>query len=328
MNLKNKRVAVTGGSGFLGKRIVRELEKKGAAVIVPRKKDYDFRNFESTNKFYESENPDILIHSAALYGGLGINQSMPADIYFYNRRMSDNIFQAAINQEEGKPRIEKLVAIGSACGYPSGLGTNMREELIWDGPIDKSVRNYGSIKREFENAAHVCRDQYGMNSVVLHLATLYGEGDTFNPERSHVPAALIRKFTEAKMQNKPFVNLWGVPGTIREFMYVGDAAEGIVRAAEMFGGVEGIEDHSKHTLNIGTGDGMTIDTLAKTIAKILDYRGKFKYDGKSAGQKEKALNTERMKKVLGWQPRTSLEDGLRKTIEWYIANKEEADKRF
>ncbi|MEM3091171.1 MAG: NAD-dependent epimerase/dehydratase family protein [Candidatus Pacearchaeota archaeon] len=325
--LKNKRIVVTGGTGFLGKRIVNLLEEKNAKVIVPRRKNYDLTNLEQTENLYEDFNPDILIHSAALYGGLAINERIPADIYDYNMRMMLNVFRASINYY-GEPKIEKLVTIGSACSYPGSLGRFMIEERMWDGPIDKSVRNYGTIKRLMETTGHVYRDQFGLHSINLQLATLYGEGDTFNPERSHVVAALIRKFVEAKMEKKPYVEIWGSPDSVREFMYVEDCAEGIVRALEIFDGVEEVSDQSKYTLNIGTGQPTTIDYLAKTIKEITEYSGDIIYNGKSSGVREKVLEVSRMKKILLWEPQTSLEEGLKKTIEWYIINKEEADKRF
>jgi GDP-L-fucose synthase len=328
MDLKNKTVAVSGGSGFLGRRIVQELEGKGANVIAPRSKDYDFRDENKTSEFFNTFKPDIFIHSAALYGGLGINESIPAEIYDYNMRMMLNVFKGAIDWSLGKPKIEKMVAIGSACGYPGRLGTNMREELMWEGPVDKSVMNYGTIKKLIETTGSVYRNQFGLNSINLQLATLYGENDTFNPQRSHVPAAFIRKFVEAKQNNASRVEHWGFPDQIREFMYVGDAAQGIVMALEKFDGLEDCNDQSKYTLNIGTGQGITIDELSETIRKIVGYNGEVIYTSKSPGQKEKSLVVERMERVLNWYPPNSLEKGMKKTIEWYLANKESADKRF
>jgi len=328
MELNNKVVGISGGTGFLGSQIVKALQKKGAVVLTPRSKEYDFTKEEDAEKFFSENKMDAFIHSAALYGGLGINEAMPADIYDYNMRMALNIYKASVDHKTGKPRIKKIIGIGSACGYPSALGTNMREELMWEGPLDASVRNYGTIKKLMETIGHVYRDQYGLHAINLQLATLYGRGDTFNPQRSHVPAALIRKFVEAKEKGSAFVDLWGVPDTVREFMYVEDCAEGIVRALEIFDGVEGINDQSKYTLNIGTGEGITINELATTIGDIVGYGGELRYNGKSSGQKEKALEVSRMKKVLGWQPPTSLKDGMRKTIEWYLENKKSADERF
>lgn len=326
MNLTGKKIAVTGGVGFLGRRIVEKLSEKGAYIAIPRKAEYDFTDLSKAKQFYDDHNPDLLIHSAALYGGLGINERMPAEIFDYNMRMLLNLANASISG--GKPRLEKVIWIGSACSYPSVLGTNMREELSWAGPVDKSVRNYGTVKKLMETVGHVYRDQFNLNSITLHLATLYGEGDTFNPERSHVPAALMRKFVEARLSGDPSVELWGVPDSVREFMYVGDCAEGIVRATESFEGLEDVNDQSKYTLNIGTGEGITIETLANTIKDIVGYTGNLTYNGKSAGQKEKALEVSRMRRVLDWIPPTTLEQGLRKTIDWYMAHKEEADKRF
>jgi GDP-L-fucose synthase len=328
VNLKDKKIAISGGSGFLGKRIVHELEKRGAQVIAPRRKDYDFLSETDSQAFFKENSPEVFIHSAALYGGLGIIQRIPAEIFDYNMRMMLNIFKASIDWDKNTPKLEKMVAIGSACAYPSKLETNMREELMWEGPIDESVRNYGGVKRLMETTGQLYRDQFNLHSINLQLATLYGEGDTFNPDRSHVPAALIRKIVEAKQENKPFAELWGVPDTVRECMYVGDVAKGIVKATEYFEGVESCKDQSKYTLNLGTGKGITIDFLANTIKEIVDYSGDLKYTGESPGQKEKSLVVDRMKTELNWYPENSLKEGMEKTIKWYISNKEEADNRF
>lgn len=327
MDLRDKKIGISGGHGFVGSRIVREIQKKGAQVIAPRSRDYDFTKLGDAQNFFEIYKPDIFIHSAALYGGLKINETIPAKIYDYNMRMALNIFNASVNWETGKPRLEKMVAIGSGCGYPGKL-KDMREEKMWDGPVDKSVRNYGTIKKLMETIGHVYRDQFGLNSINLQFNTLYGEGDTFNPDRSHVPSAFVRKFVEAKQNNLNFIEHWGTPDTIREFMYVGDAAEGVVRATEIFEGDSESSDQSKYTLNIGTGHGISIDELSETVRKIVGYEGEIKYNGTSPGQKEKVLVVDRMKRILDWNPPTSLEEGMKKTIEWYIKNKENADKRI
>jgi len=332
MDLKNKTVAVTGGSGFLGKRIVEKLKQKGAKVIIPRQKDYDFTDLNQNRKFFNENKMDILIHSAAVYGGIAINEKMPADIFDVNTRMLLNIFKAAL-EFHSKIGLKKIVLVSSACAYPSSLGTDMREELLWNGPADRSVMNYGVVKRLMETIGHVYRTQYGLHSINLPLATLYGEGDTYNPLRSHAVAALIRKIVEAHKEGKDKVELWGTPDIVREFIYVKDAAEGIVLATEKFEGMKNFDeesnDQSKYTLNIGTGNnGINIGALAKLIADIVGCKAEFIYSGKSAGQKEKALDIGRMKKVLNWQPTTTLEKGLKKTISWYIKNKTEADKRF
>jgi GDP-L-fucose synthase len=327
MELKGKIVGICGGSGFLGKQIVKKLEERGAVVLAPRSNEYDFRKEEDAERFFSDNKMDAFIHSGAIYGGLGINERMPADIYDINMRMALNAFKAAIDSETETPRVEKMIAIGSACGYPSALGTDMREELMWNGPIDKSVRNYGTIKKLMETIGHVYRDQYGLNAINLQLATLYGEEDTFNPERSHVPAALMRKFVEAKDRNESSVELWGVPDTVREFMYVKDCAEGIVRALESFKGDPETDNQSKYTLNLGTGDAVTIDELATTIKELVGFKGELEYNGKSPGQKEKALEVSRMKRVLGWKPPTTLKEGLKKALGWYIPNKDAADAR-
>jgi GDP-L-fucose synthase len=326
MDFKGKTIIVTGGSGFLGRRIVQELEEKKVKVINPKQIDFDLTNLEDAKKLFSKYPCDMIIHSAALYGGLGINTRIPADIFDYNIRMLLNLFSASI--ENKKPLVEKFVSIGSACAYPDKWGANMKEEFLWEGPLDKSVRNYGTVKKLMETAGHVYRDQYGLHSIHLPLATMYGEHDTFNPDRSHVPAALIRRFVEAKLSESLSIELWGVPDTVREFAYVGDIAEGIVLATEKFEGMpEGGDETSRYTLNIGTGVGTTIDELARTIADIVGFQGKIKYNGKASGQKAKALNIDRIKNVLGWQPKHSLKEGLEKTINWYMKNKQEADAR-
>ncbi|MFA5953752.1 MAG: NAD-dependent epimerase/dehydratase family protein [Candidatus Pacearchaeota archaeon] len=333
MNLNSKKIGISGGSGFLGRRIVDELQKKGAEVVAPRSSEYNFTLEKDTERFFVSHNLDMFVHSAALYGGLGINEKMPAHIFNYNMQMLLNIFKHSINYSlgsEGKgiPRIEKMISISSACGYPSKWGDNMREEFLWEGELDKSVLNYGMVKKLMETLGHVYRNQHELHSITLPLATLYGENDTFNPFRSHVPAALIRKFVEAEQKKEPFVNLWGTPDSVREFMYVGDAAKGIVLAIEKFDGIDNVGYSSKYTLNIGSGEGITIDYLATTIKDIIGYKGDIIYNGKSPGQKSKALVVERMEKVLNWHPQTSLRDGLEKTINWYVKNKEKADEKF
>ena len=293
MELQGKTIGISGGTGFLGKQIVNTLRQLGATVLTPRSTEYDFTKEEDAERFFAENQMDAFIHSAAIYGGLGINERMPAEIYDINMRMALNIFKATIDKTTNKPRIKKIIAIGSACGYPSSLGTNMREELMWNGPLDKSVRNYGTIKKLMETIGHVYRDQYGLHAINLHLATLYGEGDTFNPDRSHVPAALVKKFVEAKQRGDSSVELWGVPDTIREFMYVKDCAQGICKALEMFNEDPESNDQSKYTLNIGTGAAVTINELATTIKDIVGFEGELKYNGKSPGQKEKALELRR-----------------------------------
>ena len=327
MNIKGKRIAVTGGSGFLGSHLLEEIKKREGIPISIRSSTYNLENLSDAQRMYQEQSPDALIHSAAIYGGFIIHEEQPATIFDANMRMALNIYSAAIDKH-GSPRTKKLVAIGSGCAYPGTLEGDMREDQLWSGPVDQSIRNYGTVKRMLETTAHVYRDQLGLQSILLNPATLYGERDTFNPKRSHVPSALIRKFIEAKQEGKERVEFFGFPETEREFIYVKDAATGIINALEHFQMDHQSEDQSKYTLNIGNGVPVKIGHLANLIADLTGFKGEIHYNGRSAGQSKKCLSVERMKRCLEWEPQRTLKDGLKKTIQWYTRNKEKADQRY
>jgi GDP-L-fucose synthase len=317
MNLKGTKVILTGGSGFLGRRIRALLEKRGATVFVPRSfSTANLIEFKETLRYFSDIEPDIVIHAAAYYGGLGINAKYPARIYFENLVMGANVIEASV-----KVGAKKFIGIGTACSYPGYLEGTLSEGSLWNGPCHESVRCYGMTKKMMQIQCEAYKKQYGFNGIHLLLANLYGEWDSYNPERSHVVAALIRKFAEAAMKNEPEVHCWGTGAPIREFLYVGDAAEAIVLAAEKYDEIE--------PLNIGTGIGTSIKELAETIGTAAEFKGKIVWESdKPDGQLRKVFDVSRMKTHLEWDPPTSIHDGIGKTVCWFRENYSLAIQRW
>lgn len=312
---KNKKVIVTGGSGFLGTPVVEILREKGAEVFVPRRRDYDLIQLQESLRCFAEHRPEIVIHSAAFYGGIWINQMYPAKIYYENLMMATNVIEAC--RLSG---VKKFVGVGTACSYPGYLTGELNEEDLWNGPAHETVRNYGMVKKMMQIQCWAYKKQYGFNGIHLILTNLYGPGDTYNPERSHVAAALVRKFVEATQRSDAAVEVWGTGKPIREFLFVNDAAEAIVRAAEIYDDVAPV--------NIGTGIGTSIRELAETIQDVSGFAGTLTWNTeKPDGQMKKILDVRKMKTALQWQPPTALREGLEKTIRWYVANKNAADAR-
>ena len=312
---KNKKVIVTGGSGFLGTPVVEILREKGAEVFVPRRRDYDLIQLQESLRCFAEHRPEVVIHSAAFYGGIWINQMYPAKIYYENLMMATNVIEAC--RLSG---VKKFVGVGTACSYPGYLTGELNEEDLWNGPAHETVRNYGMVKKMMQIQCWAYKKQYGFNGIHLILTNLYGPGDTYNPERSHVAAALVRKFVEATQRGDASVEVWGTGKPIREFLFVNDAAEAIVRAAEIYDDVAPV--------NIGTGIGTSIRELAETIQDVSGFAGTLTWNTeKPDGQMKKILDVRKMKTALQWQPPTALREGLEKTIRWYVANKNAADAR-
>jgi GDP-L-fucose synthase len=312
----DKRVVLTGGSGFLGRQLVWRLQGRVKKLGVPRSREYNLVSFDDCARCMEDFRPNLVIHSAAFYGGIGINELYPGRIYYENLVMGANLMEAA-----RLAGVKKVVQIGTACSYPGYLENLLKEENFWDGPPHQTVWNYGLTKKMLSVQGWAYKKQYGMDSVHLILTNLYGPGDSFNPDRSHVAAALVRKFVDAVIEDKPVVECWGTGRPVREFLYVEDCAEAILLAAEKYDDLT--------PMNIGTGVGTSIKELAELVQELTGFEGRIEWDTtKPDGQMVKVLDATRLKQNLNWTPPTTLRGGLAKTIAWYRANKAESDARF
>ncbi|HEX9102433.1 MAG TPA: GDP-L-fucose synthase [Polyangia bacterium] len=303
---RNKRIVVTGGAGFLGSFVVAELRARGAGeIFVPRSRDYDLVEMAAVRKLYDDTRPDLVIHLAAQVGGIGANRKNPGK-YFY-----DNLMMGVQLIEEGRRRgLPKLVATGTICAYPKFAPVPFKEEDLWNGYPEETNAPYGLAKKMLLVQSQAYREQYGFNSVVVFPVNLYGPRDNFDYESSHVIPAMIRKIEDATRAGASEVVLWGDGSPTREFLYVEDAADGILAACERYDGSDAI--------NLGSGQEIAIRDLAQLIARLMDYRGRFVYDtSKPNGQPRRQLSVERAARLLGWRAKTSFEEGLRKTISWW-----------
>ena len=309
-----ERVLLTGGSGFFGHRIAEALRRREYEVAAPGRPDFDLMDAASTRRYVERLRPDIIVHSAAHYGGLGICIAEPMQIFSRNVVMGVNILEAA-----AAAGVRTVMAIGSACAYPGGVAGDMKEQDFWAGPLHPSVEAYGFTKKVLEVGLRAYGRGCGIVGQMPIVTNLYGEYDVFGEYRSHVAAALIKKFADAVQSRADHVVCWGTGAPVREFIYSGDAAEAVARL---------LKSGYTEPLNIGTGVGTTIKELAELTAKLTGFRGEIVWDTtKADGVMRKVLDVSKMKEVLGWEPPTSLEAGLARTIRWYLENKAEADAR-
>jgi GDP-L-fucose synthase len=302
----DKRIVVTGGAGFLGSFVVEKLRARGAAhVIVPRSRDYDLVDMAAVRRLYDDSRPDLVIHLAAQVGGIGANRKNPGK-YFY-----DNLMMGVQLIEEGRQRgLAKLVATGTICSYPKFAPVPFREDDLWNGYPEETNAPYGLAKKMLLVQSQSYRDQYGFNSVVVFPVNLYGPRDNFDLESSHVIPAMIRKIESAIRAGAAEVTLWGDGTPTREFLYVEDAADGILAACERYDGSEPI--------NLGSGREISIRDLAELIGRLMGYQGRFVYDAtKPNGQPRRQLSVERAERLLGWKAQTSFERGLEQTIAWW-----------
>lgn len=305
----DKRVVVTGGAGFLGSFLVEHLRAKDCReVMVPRSKDYDLVEMDAVRRLYADAKPDVVIHLAARVGGIGANQANPGRFFYDNLMMGTQLIE--VGRQLG---IKKFVAIGTICAYPKYAPIPFKEDDLWAGFPEETNAPYGLAKKMMLVQSQAYRQQYGFNSIVLFPVNLYGPRDNFDLETSHVIPALIRKCAEAQQNGKPEIVLWGDGTPTREFLYVEDAAEGILLAAEQY--------NDSRPLNLGTGEELSIKTLAGIIAAEVGFHGRILWDPtKPNGQPRRCLDISRIKQTIGFQPTHSLRDGLKKTIQWYRAN--------
>lgn len=294
----NKRCFLTGGSGFLGKRLKARLEWLGASVVAPTRSELDLRDASACARELERHDPDVVIHLAAVVGGIGANQKEPGRFFYQNALMGMNMIEAA-----RRAGVRKFVQVGTVCSYPKYAETPFREERIWDGYPEETNAPYGIAKKSLLTMLQAYRAQYGMNGIYLIPVNLYGPGDNIDPESSHVVPALIRKFLEAKDAKAEFVQVWGTGQASREFLYVDDAVRGIVKAAEAYDGGEPV--------NLGSGTEISISALVEMIAGKIGFTGAIRFDSsKPDGQPRRRLDVSKAKELFGWEASTPLQEGL------------------
>ena len=303
---KDKRVVVTGGAGFLGRVVVEKLHARGAAeVFVPRSQTYDLRQLDAILRMLADARPNLIIHLAARVGGIGANRAHPAEFFYDNVLMSMPLLH-----EAWQAGVEKFVAIGTVCAYPKFTPVPFREDDLWNGYPEDTNAPYGLAKKMLLVQSQAYRQQYNFNSIFLLPVNLYGPGDNFDSVSSHVIPALIRKCLEAKAREDRTLVAWGDGSPTREFLYVEDAAEGILLAAERY-------DNSQ-PVNLGSAFEISIRDLLETIARLAGYTAQITWDTTQPnGQPRRKLDTSRAKALFGFEARTPFEEGLRRTIEWY-----------
>jgi GDP-L-fucose synthase len=302
----DRKVMVTGGAGFLGTAVVQRLEDQGArGVFVPRSSTYDLRTPDGVRRALADGRPDLVIHLAAVVGGIGANQENPGRFFHDNAVMGIHMIE-----ESRLAGVDKFVTIGTVCSYPKFTPVPFREDDLWNGYPEETNAPYGLAKKMLLVQGQAYRDQYGFNVIHLIPVNLYGPGDNFDPASSHVIPALIRKAIEARDGNRESIHVWGTGAASREFLYVEDAAEGIVRAAEQYDGPEPV--------NLGVGREITIRDLVELIARLTGFQGEINWDpSRPDGQPRRALDITRARDRFGFASHTSFEDGLTKTIQWY-----------
>jgi GDP-L-fucose synthase len=304
-----KNILVTGGAGFLGSSLVKRLLESGASpssIRIPRSRDADLRRWE--NCVQAVKDIDLVIHLAARVGGIGFNRKYPARLFYDNAIMGIQLMEAS--RIEG---VEKFVAVGTVCAYPKFTPVPFREDDLWNGYPEETNAPYGLAKKMLLVQSQAYRQEYGFNSIYLLPVNLYGPGDNFDPESSHVIPALIKKFVEAAKSGSGSVEVWGTGQASREFLYVDDAARGIVLAAEKY--------DKPDPVNIGSGQEISIKELVRIISELTGFDGEVRWDAsKPDGQPRRCLDVSRARKEFGFEAEMGFEEGLRRTMEWYRDN--------
>ena len=306
-----RRVMVTGGAGFLGTWVVQKLRQRGCqSIFVPRSKDYDLRRGEDMRRAISDAAPDIVIHLAARVGGIGANRAHPAEFFYDNLMMG-----VPLLHEAWRTGVSKFVAIGTVCAYPKFTPLPFREDDLWNGYPEETNAPYGLAKKMLLVQSQAYRQQYGYNSIFLLPVNLYGPGDNFDPESSHVIPALIKKCLDAQTRGEEAIEVWGDGSPTREFLYVEDAAEGILLATEHY--------HESQPVNLGSGNEVSIKALVEMIARLTGFAGRIVWDTtRPNGQPRRSLDTSLAKRAFGFEAQTGFEEGLRQTIEWYVAQQQ------
>jgi GDP-L-fucose synthase len=305
-----RRVMVTGGAGFLGTAVVRRLRASGATeIFVPHVEDYDLRTREGIDRALTDGRPDLVIHLAAVVGGIGANRENPGRFFYENAIMGIQLIEQA--RVTG---VAKFLTVGTVCAYPKFTPVPFREDELWNGYPEETNAPYGLAKKMLLVQSQAYRDQYGFNAIYLLPVNLYGPGDNFDPASSHVIPALIKKCVDARDRGDTFIEVWGTGSASREFLYVEDAAHGLVLAAERYNG--------RDPINLGVGAEITIRDLVNLIVRLTGFKGELRWDrSKPDGQPRRALDTSRARAGFGFTAGTPFEDGLRATIEWYEARR-------
>ena len=302
----NRRVMVTGGAGFLGSAVVKKLQAAGATqVFVPRSAQYDLRTSDGISRSLADGRPDLIIHLAAVVGGIGANRANPGRFFYENAIMGIELMEQA-----RLTGVTKFVGVGTVCSYPKFTPVPFHEDDLWGGYPEETNAPYGLAKKMLLVQGQAYRDQYGFDAIHLLPVNLYGPGDNFDEASSHVIPALIKKCLDARDRGDDFVEVWGTGSASREFLYVDDAANGIVLASELY--------DAPDPVNLGVGHEITIKDLVTLIARLSGFRGELRWDNsKPDGQPRRALDTSRARERFGFKAGTSFEEGLQRTIEWY-----------
>lgn len=306
IDLSDKRILVTGGNGFLGRRVCESLRKeRPRALFAPRRTECDLRDREAIRRLLAETKPDLVIHLAAVVGGIGANRKHPGLYFYENAVMGIELMEAC-----RLAGVEKYVQAGTICSYPKFTPVPFREEDLWAGYPEETNAPYGLAKKMLLVQAQAYRQEYGFNAVTLLPVNMYGPDDNLDPEHSHVIPALIRKVVEARDAGLRQIEVWGTGGASREFLYVADCAEAIVAAARLYDGPEPI--------NVGSGQEIRIRDLVSLLCEVAGFRGEVRYDpSRPDGQPRRCLDVSRAKTAFGWEAKTGLREGLAKTIAWF-----------
>jgi GDP-L-fucose synthase len=304
---QDQRVLVTGGTGFLGGHLVRRVQQLGCcSVAAPSRAEYDLRSLDAVVRLYERTRPTLVIHLASVVGGIGANRARPAEFFYDNLMMGTQLLHQAWRFE-----VHKFVAIGTVCAYPKFTPVPFHEDDLWNGYPEETNAPYGLAKKMLLVQSQAYRQQYGYNSIFLLPVNLYGPGDNFDPGTSHVIPALIKKCVEAVDEGASRIEVWGDGTPTREFLYVEDAVEGVLLASERY--------NSSEPVNLGSGEEISIADLTREIAAIAGFRGRIEWDtSKPNGQPRRKLDTSRARERFGFESSTRFDEGLKRTVDWYI----------